>query len=55
VTQFVYPVALVSAAMIRKVTWRQATYHIDGPWNIRRVEDVPYEGVGAPANPRASL
>jgi cellulose synthase/poly-beta-1,6-N-acetylglucosamine synthase-like glycosyltransferase len=42
-TQFVYTLALLGAQFARKVNWRGVHYRIGGPWDIRRMDDSPYE------------
>ena len=41
-TQFVFTVALLKAAVMRQVEWRGVTYKIHGPWNIHLVEYRPF-------------
>jgi hypothetical protein len=41
-TQFVYPAALAEAAVKKSTNWRGIQYRINGPWDIRVEEYVPY-------------
>lgn len=43
-TQFVYPAALAEAAVKKSTNWRGIQYQINGPWDIRVEEYVPYRG-----------
>lgn len=54
-TQIVYLGALLSAISSRMVRWRGVTYKVDGPWNIRLVEDRPYRSAERPQDAMASL
>jgi hypothetical protein len=42
ITQLVYPAALAEAAVKRSTNWRGIQYRINGPWDIRVEEYVPY-------------
>ncbi len=42
ITQVVYPAALVAATFAKSTTWRGIHYTIDGPWQIRMKEYLPY-------------
>jgi cellulose synthase/poly-beta-1,6-N-acetylglucosamine synthase-like glycosyltransferase len=42
ITQFVYPAALAEAAFKTSTNWRGIQYQINGPWDIRVEEYVPY-------------
>jgi glycosyltransferase involved in cell wall biosynthesis len=42
ITQLVYPAALAEAAVKRSTNWRGIRYQINGPWDIRVEEYVPY-------------
>jgi glycosyltransferase involved in cell wall biosynthesis len=42
ITQFVYPAALAEAAIKKSTNWRGIQYQIDGPWEIRVEEYMPY-------------
>jgi len=44
--QILYPMALASALLSRRVEWRGVEYQIDGPWRIRLVEYRPYQMTG---------
>jgi hypothetical protein len=54
-TQIVYAAALVRAVFVRSVRWRGVSYRVDGPWNIRLLDDQPYEAACAEADTLASL
>ena len=41
-TQVVYTLALIGAQFARTVAWRGVRYRINGPWDIRRLDDPPY-------------
>jgi len=51
-TQAVYPASLLTAAVLRDVEWRGARYRVDGPWQVRLIEDRPD---AAPRDALASL
>lgn len=55
VTQTVYAAALVSAILVRRVTWRGIAYQIDGPWKIRLLKYEPYAAPIAEPDSLASL
>ena len=40
-TQLVYTLALLGTQFARKVSWRGVHYKVDGPWDIRRLDDPP--------------
>ncbi len=42
-TQLVYTLALLGAQFARKVAWRGVCYHIGSAWDIRRLDDPPYD------------
>jgi hypothetical protein len=46
ITQFVYPAALAEAAFKKSTNWRGIEYQINGPWDIRVEEYVPYREEG---------
>lgn len=54
-TQIVYPLALASAAFVRRVTWRQAVYQIHGPWRIQLISETPYTATSCRQDSRVSL
>ena len=54
-TQIVYPLALASAAFVRRVTWRQAVYQIHGPWRIKLLSETPYTAASSTHDSRVSL
>ncbi|MCY2991165.1 MAG: glycosyltransferase family 2 protein [Planctomycetota bacterium] len=54
-TQVVYPLALLSAMLLRRVEWRGAVYRVDGPWHIRLIEDRPAEARRAAGQSGRSL
>ena len=54
-TQLVYTLALLGAQFARKVAWRGVRYHIDGPWDIQRLDDPPYDSDSPCAADRHSL
>lgn len=55
-TQIVYAAALGRASTIRTVNWRGAVYRIEGPWNVRLIEDRPIHHAPEPtAETTASL
>jgi hypothetical protein len=45
--QCVYVAALLTAMVMRSARWRGARYAIDGPWNIRLVDDSRHPAVTA--------
>ena len=47
--QVLYPIALLSASLMRNVQWRGVEYHIDGSWKIRMLEYRPYQPTSAQA------
>lgn len=55
VTQAVYPLALVSAMLLRRVSWRGIHYQVASPWEVRLLKYVPYRGASAPAESDCSL
>jgi len=44
--QLLYPAALASTLLFRRVEWRRVHHQIDGPWHVRLVEYRPYRGDG---------
>lgn len=44
-TQVVYPAALAAATFAKSTDWRGIRYQIDGPWQIRMLEYLPYQPV----------
>lgn len=47
-TQFIYAIAAVVAWLRRTVRWRGVTYELHGPYNVKLVDDQPFEpGEGA--------
>jgi hypothetical protein len=54
-TQVVYTFALIGAQFARTATWRGVRYRIGGPWNIERLDDLPYAGETASAADGHSL
>jgi cellulose synthase/poly-beta-1,6-N-acetylglucosamine synthase-like glycosyltransferase len=54
-TQIVYAAALVRAALLRMVAWRGVTYEIRGPWQVRLVQDQPFQEAPAATQQRVSL
>lgn len=50
----VYAVAAVSAAVSRRITWRQVTYEVGGPFDVQVLEHRPYRE-GAPGRAGDSL
>jgi len=53
-TQLVYPFALASSLLLRRVDWRGVEYSVDGPWAIRLLEYRPFKST-APADSPISL
>jgi cellulose synthase/poly-beta-1,6-N-acetylglucosamine synthase-like glycosyltransferase len=43
VMQFIYPVGLISAMLLRRVDWRGVTYRVGGPWDVELLEYRPFE------------
>ncbi|NQU20150.1 MAG: glycosyltransferase family 2 protein [Candidatus Nealsonbacteria bacterium] len=54
-TQSVYPVALISALLVRKVHWRGVFYQIGGPAQVHLIEYHPYRSDETPVDDMASL
>ena len=49
-TQIVYPAALAVATFAKSTNWRGIHYEINGPWQIRMKEYVPYQAATDGAN-----
>jgi hypothetical protein len=48
-------VAVMMATFKHDITWRGVTYHIRGPWDVRMVNDHPFEYPSQAINPNSSL
>jgi len=41
--QVLYPRALLSTLLMRRVAWRGVEYRVDGPWRIRLIKYLPFQ------------
>lgn len=55
ITQAIYPLVLISAMMLRHVTWRGLDYDVAGPWRIRLTRYAPFGAGSGPAHDQHSL
>lgn len=50
-TQFIYAIAAVVAFLRRRIQWRGVTYELNGPYDVRLVDDQPFQvDEDAPSN-----
>jgi cellulose synthase/poly-beta-1,6-N-acetylglucosamine synthase-like glycosyltransferase len=54
-TQWVYGLAILSSLFMSTVTWRNVSYRIDSPWQIRLLEYHPYKWLDQPNEQKMSL
>ena len=55
ITQAIHTLAVFAATVKRYVTWRGVRYHINGPWDIRLLENRPLERCAETAESNMSL